>query len=47
MGSTKSTFHVPNYCGFIPAARTVGIALEHAAAENPRKEKHRATIIDN
>lgn len=47
MGTTKSTFHIPNYTGFIPAARTVGKALEHAAATEPRVDKSRVTIVDN
>ncbi|KAL4437874.1 hypothetical protein ABPG74_001045 [Tetrahymena malaccensis] len=47
MGTTKSTFHIPNYTGFIPAARTVGKSLEHSAALNSRVDKSRATIVDN
>ena len=47
MGSTKSTFHIPNYTGFIPAARTVGKVLEHAAAIESRPDKSRVTIVDN
>jgi len=32
MGTTQSTFHIPGYTGFIPEAKTKGIALIHAIA---------------
>lgn len=47
MGTTKATFHIPNYSGFIPSAKTVGTALEHATALEPRKVNSRAAVLQN
>ena len=36
MGTIQSTFHVPGYTGFIPTAKTAGVALDHALANQTR-----------
>ena len=37
-GTTKSSFHLPGYGGFVPAAKTNPRALGHATAERPRAD---------
>lgn len=46
-GTTQDTEHIPGYNGFIPAAKTLGVAHEQGQGKNPRTDFMKTFLVGN
>lgn len=47
IGTTKTTSHIPGYCGYIPKTDLNPTAVSHGVGERPRTTFIKNNIVEN